>query len=137
MVFDARKIHYNDYLPIDSSMNSTTPSLPNDVMNANMNESQPSITLCTSMSNDQVIIPNEKKLSSSKNTTFEYPCNCYSGESKDSSVNRSTTNKEQENKYGCEDSSASETRKEHQGSKNTSEDNAGSEDAIANENATN
>jgi len=131
MVFDTRKNHYNDYLMIDSSMNSITPGLPNDVTNTNTNESQPSITLRTSTLNDQVIIPNAKKATLDIHTTVnqENP--------KDSSANRSTTNKEQENKYGCEYSSASETGEKCQGSKNITEDNIGSEDAIANGNATN
>jgi len=55
----------------------------------------------------------------------------------DSSANRSTTNKEQENKYGCEYSSAGETGEKHQGSKNTTKGNVGSEDTIANENINN
>jgi hypothetical protein len=76
----------------------------------------------------------QKKLLSSKNTTLNIHTTVDQENPKDSGANRSTTNKEQENKYGCEDSSASETGKKRQGSKNTSEDNADSEDAIANGN---
>jgi hypothetical protein len=84
-----------------------------------------------------VIIPNAKKLLRSKNTTLDIHTTLNQENPKDSSANRSTANKEQENKYGCEYSSASETGEKCQGSKNTTEDNIGSEDAIDNENANN
>jgi hypothetical protein len=75
MVFDTRKNHYNDYLLINSSMNNITPGLPNAVMNTNTNESQPSIILCTSTLNDQVIIPNAKKTIKQQKYNLKYPYN--------------------------------------------------------------
>ncbi len=86
---------------------------------------------------EMVFIPNAKKLLRSKNTTLDIHTTLNQENPKDSSANRSTANKEQENKYGCEYSSAGETGEKHQGSKNTTKGNVGSEDTIANENINN
>jgi len=120
MVFDTRKNHYNDYLPIKSSISSITPGLPNDITNTNTNESQPSITLRTSTLSDQVMIPNAKKLPNTQNTISDIHITA-----------------DQKNSYGCNYSSASETGEKCQGSKNTTKDNVGSEDAITDENINN
>jgi len=72
------------------------------------------------MLSDQVMIPNAKKLPNSQNTISDIHITA-----------------DQKNSYGCDYSSASETGEKCQGSKNTTKDNVGSEDAITDENINN